>query len=97
MATIILNETSFALNTFNRNTNFSNDSINSYAYFSINYDNSAEALYELGESTITSIVIKNSMNETIYELNNINAKINSIDENLNGEEIYVNVNIQFNQ
>lgn len=94
MATIILNETPFTVFGFNRNTTFNDDSITSYAYFNIAYNNSAD-LFTLAENPITSLVIKNSNNEAIYTLSNINAVISNIDEILSNEDMVVNVNLQF--
>lgn len=97
MATIIINDSTFQLTGFNRSTAFTDDTISSYAYLSITYDNNASAaIHQIAEGAITSIVIKNSNNETIYTLSDINAKISNIDEILNGDVITVSVNLQFN-
>lgn len=95
MATIILNETPFTIYTFGRNTIYNDNTMYSSAYMSVAYNEASAALYTLAENHITSLVIKNSSNEVIYNLSNIDAIITNIDENLSEDSISVNVNLQF--
>lgn len=95
MATIVLNDTSFNLNSFGHNTVFGNETITSYAYFNMEYGNNYDTLYALAENPITSLSIKNSSDEVIYSLSDINALITNIDASLTGEFMTINVNLQF--
>jgi len=79
MNTIIFNDTaSFEVESYNKNTYFNGESITSNANCSVKISNMT-ALNTLAEDTITSIEIDHD-NESIYELANISAKIESINE-----------------
>jgi len=97
MYTIFLNETFFTINNFSRNTYFQDDgTFTSNGYFNLNNTNDVVAsLHALAQDSITSLVIKRGEN-TIYDAGEIDAKIQSIDENLNMDEVNINVNIKFN-
>lgn len=96
MYTLILNETNFQINSFGRNTYFQEDgsyTSNGYMNF-VNSNNLAATLHALAQEPITSLIIKLN-NEVVYNAGEINARIQSIDENLNGDTMNINLNIQF--
>lgn len=97
MAKIILNSTEFDFDGYNRNTYFSDDSINSTAYISnLRCQDLANVLTTLTEEPITSIEIEVD-DEPIYTLSNINARVSSMDESFNGvDKVNTNLNLQFN-
>ena len=105
MNTIKLNnEYEYEINNYSRNINFysitptlesqqATEGINSNAYFTITSKNVSD-LDDLSQETITSIEI--FYNETsIYKLENVNAKVESINENLNTDQMIINVNLKF--
>lgn len=98
MAKIILNNEEFNFLGYNRNTYFTGDSMSSTAYITtMSGDNLNSKLQSLAQDSIESIVIKMEDNTIIYSLDNINAKINSIDESYNGvDAVNTNLNLQFN-
>lgn len=99
MAKIILNNEEFDFQGYNRNTYFNGDSITSTGYVNgLTGTNLAQRLYALAEEPLTSIAIKKDDDTVIYTLANLNAKVNSIDENYNGiDAVLTNLNLQFNQ
>ena len=71
--------------------------MNSYIY--VNLTPSADILDKLqtlGFGTITDIELLRGNDENIYSISNIEGHITSIDESLQGNEIYINLNIQVN-
>lgn len=101
MNTLILNnltETPFVLKSYNRNTTFdlNNDyAMNSTAYFDI--DSSADVtavLQTIGQTGITSIEIQHDGN-SIYNLTDLTARISTINEYLQEDNININVSITF--
>ena len=94
MNTMILNDVSFPVAYFSRQTHFDGQALSSNAYINLTAPFDAQAIIALGQETITSLIIKHD-NETIYELNDIEARIVSFDENLNENTINANINIQF--
>ena len=97
MAKIILNNEEFDFSGYNRSIYFSDENMTSNGYISnLRGTNVANRLSDLAQETITSITIKKD-NDVIYELDNIDAKINTMDESYNGDDaVITNVNIQFN-
>lgn len=94
MAKIYLNNSYFTVNTFNRNTSFNGDGVTSYAYVNLGGDTSG--LHTLGNTEITSLLIKKDDGTTIYDAGEISAHISTIDESLTEDRMNVNVNLQFN-
>lgn len=94
MKQILLNNLQFNLISFNRNTNLNNENISSNAYFTL--VGNAGNVHSLWQTPITSLIIKNSDDEVIYDAGEIDAYLNSIDEVLNEETMNINVNILFN-
>lgn len=84
MYNIYLNNESFPIRNFNRNTYFGmeNGSINSNGY--VNFAEGADmgALHELAQSPIQSLTIKNENLDVIYNTTDTTITITSIDENL---------------
>ncbi len=97
MAKIILNNDEFDFLGYNRNIYLNGEDIVSTGYISsISGDNLDSKLNILMQETIESIIIKKD-NDIIYSINNLNAKIVSIDESYNGDDaINTNLNLQFN-
>lgn len=90
---LVLNGEEFGLKQYNRTTNFTDGTISSTAYAVLS-ETSAK-LEEIGATTITNLQIKRDDN-VIYSLNNINAQITNIYENLYQEGIEINLTINFN-
>ena len=97
MAKIILNNEEFDFSNFNRTTTFSEGSINSSGSIGgIQGTNVHTRLETLAQNPITSLSIKVGDNSIIYSLNDINARINNIEEYYDVlESINVGLNIQF--
>ena len=93
MNTIKFNNVEFEVENFYRNTNFSEDHIESNGNCSVKVD-SIDEIYELAESTITSIQILHD-GEVIYSLSDLNAKIANINESFTGARVSPNLSIQF--
>lgn len=92
MPTIILNSTTtLPITAFNRNTYFNGEALTGNAYFTVN--GSGESLYELINAEITSLQIKSSANVVIYDADPITAKIDSVNDSLNGEQMMASVNM----
>ena len=93
MNTIKFNNTTFEVFSYNKNTYFGGESINSNASCSIKVTDMA-TLNALTSVPITSLQIY--YNETlIYDLQDISAKIDSISEYLNTERMEISVNLTF--
>ena len=93
MNIIKFNNAEFEVESYYRNTNFSNDTIQSNGNCVIKTDDT-DLLYEVAESSITSIqIIKD--NEVIYNLTDITAHIENIGESFSGDRVYINVNFIF--
>lgn len=98
MAKIILNDKEFTFTTYNRNTSFFETGMSSSgSIYNLKSEDATSILEDLAETTITYLAIINN-EETIYELENINAKITSIDESYNEIDgiVIINVNLVFN-
>lgn len=93
MNTIKFNNKEFEVENFYRNTSFLDDHIESNGNCSVKAD-SIDELYELAESTITSIQILHD-GEVIYSLSDLNTKIANINESFTGDRVYTNISIQF--
>jgi len=94
MNTIKFNNTSFEVESYNKNTYFTGESVSSNASCTIK-TNDMTTVNALAEDPITSITITHD-EEVIYTLTNINAKIDSINEYLSGDRMNVNINLTFN-
>lgn len=85
----------FALNGYSRNTNFEGGNMNSYIYVNLTPSaNVLTKLQRLGVGTITDIELLRENDESIYSISEIEGHIGSIDESLQGDEIYINMNIR---
>ena len=94
MNVIKFNNTSFEVESYNKNTYFNGETVNSNANCTIKA-NDMTVVNALAEETITSIEIRHD-GEVIYTLSNINAKIESINEYLSGDRMNVSINLTFN-
>ena len=94
MNVIKLNNTEFPVTSYNKTTNFSNDTITSSAYAGIQVADMT-TLNALAETTITSIQIFHE-NTKIYDTGEIDAHIDSINESMGEDQMYVSVNLTFN-
>lgn len=93
MSTIIINDTEFEFENYNRNTTYTDKGIVSDAYIStIKNTNTLNDIQTLAQEQITSIKIKRD-GEIIYELADLNAMIQSIDESYDGTRVNFNVHI----
>ena len=93
MNVIVLNESEFTVTSYSKVTTFSDNTITSTGYIALQANN-MEALEALGETPITSIKIYHD-EALIYELENINAHIDLINETLGEDQVYINVNMTF--
>lgn len=93
MNTIKFNNEVFEVSSYTKNTTFSEDSISSNGYCELVSPNIAN-LMSIAQDPITSIRIYHD-NTQIYELENINAKIENINEYLSDDRISVNMNFIF--
>ena len=93
MNIIKLNDAEFQVESYNKTTTFSGENISSSAYCQVNTDN-INTLNELAADPITSIQILHD-GDLIYNLQNINAKIDNINESLSMDRIFINVNLTF--
>lgn len=95
MMTMILNGTArIPIQNYNRNIYIDNGQVHSGANFSCVGDNVVDALVRLAVSPITSIEILND-STSIYELDNLNAKLTNISENVYDGNINVSAQINF--
>lgn len=93
MNIIKLNNTEFQLQSYSRNTYFNEGGITSNASCNIKTPDTDD-LMALGEETITSIQIKVD-NNVIYELENITAKVDNINEYFDGQNMNFSINFMF--
>ena len=93
MTKIILNTTEFEIDSYGRNTYFNGETISSNANCSI-LNSDATELNELLGVAITTIQIYHD-NNLIYDLQDINARIESINEYLSGNRIGTSINLVF--
>ena len=98
MNTVIFNndtEHAFELSSYNRNTTFNGEQINSTAYMTLRADSSTiEYISSFIQTNITSIILTHD-SDVVYQLNNISARITSIDEYLNNDYVQMNINFIF--
>ena len=95
MNKIVLNTAEFEIDTFNKSTNYSEGNITSTGYMSVFTTNISE-LNTLAKETITSLKIYHD--ETlIYNLENINAHIDNINEFLSGDHMSINITMTFKE
>ena len=98
MTQITLNDASFALQSYSRNTNFNGDNIDSsgYLYLTMNSNDTA-ALYNVAKSMINTITIQDESNNIIYSIENAQARILNINESYNGGDntVTTSVNLHF--
>lgn len=93
MTVITLNNTEFEVESYSKNTYFTGESIMSNANCTVRVTN-VSALNDLIEEPITSIQIEYE-NEVIYTLDNINARIDNVNEYLSGDHISTIINMTF--
>lgn len=94
MAKLILNSTvEVEISAFNKSVSVYDNQVTSTAY--VRVENSAGDLETLLGTTITALVIKNSKNEVIYNLENITANISSLNITLSGDTIGTDLNLTF--
>ena len=94
MNTIKFNNSTYEVLGFNKNTYFNEGSINSNASCQIRTPN-VTSLYALADTGIQTIQIYHD-STLIYELENANGKLASIDEYLMDDHININVNLNLN-
>lgn len=93
MNTIKFNQAEFQVDSYNRSTYFSGNTMNSTASCTIVTSDIA-SLNAVAQTSITLLQIYH--NETlIYDLQNIQAHIDNINEYLNGESISISINLTF--
>ena len=95
MNTIKLNNVEFAVESYNKNTTFSGETVSSNGYISFAPIDNIDALNTLSQSAITSIQILHD-EKVIYDLQNINAHVDSMNEYLSGDRMTIGVNLTFN-
>ena len=98
MAKIVFNNNEqyvFNIMGYSRNINFNDNIVNSYVYLSLapNQENFSQ-LTVLGLNSITDIRILKDDDVEIHHISNITGHIESIDESLNEDSLYINVNIR---
>ena len=93
MNTIKLNNTEIPVTNYSKTTTFSEDTINSYAYTMVNASDMA-ALEALAATPITSLQIYHD-GTLVYDLGEINARIDSINDSLSDDRVYTNINMTF--
>lgn len=93
MNTIKLNNTTFTVESYNKNTVYDGTNITSNGYFNI-INPTISAVNALVSSPIESIQIHHD-GTLIYDLDNINARISSINEYLNNDRVDVGINLVF--
>ena len=94
MTTIRFNGIDFGLESYNKNTTFSNGAMNSLANCNIT-DNIDDLMY-IAAHEIRSIAILND-NVIIYNLSNTHAHIDNINEYLSDNKVIINVNMTFTE
>ena len=94
MTTIKFNNTEFEVEAYSRNTYFNGETIASSGSCTLKTNDIAE-LNTLMETTITFIQIKYD-DTVIYTLEDIDAKIDSINEYLTGDRISITISMTFN-
>ena len=92
MNTIKFNNAEFEVESYSKTTYF-NNALSSNASCSI-ITNDIDTLNALAIEPITSLQILHE-GEVIYNLHDINAKIDSINEYLNGNRMNINVSLNF--
>ena len=93
MNIIKLNTSEFEVDSYNKATYFNGETVTSNANFSINTNN-ISALNDLSDEVITVIQILHN-GEVIYNLTDINAKIENINEFLNVDKMNISVSLRF--
>ena len=93
MNKIKFNNYEFEIESYSKNTYFSNDTISSNANCSI-ITNDIDSLMTLAQNTITSLQIYHD-DSLIYNLQNIEAHIDNISETLNDDKINIYINLIF--
>lgn len=93
MNKIKFNNSEFEIESYSKNTYFSNDTINSNANCSI-ITNDIDSLMTVAQNIITSLQIYHD-DSLIYNLQNIEAHIDNISETLNDDKINIYINLIF--
>jgi hypothetical protein len=95
MNKIKFDNTEFEVLSYSKTTYFNSESINSNGSCSILTDNIG-TVNELAENPIDTIQIYHD-NELVYDLQDANAKIDSINEYFTGERMNISINFSFPQ
>ena len=93
MNKIKLNDLELEVDSYNKSTFFNGSGMSSSANITVRTSN-ITALNTLAENDITSIQIHTN-EELIYDLQNINAHIDSTNEYLNGDRMNITINLTF--
>lgn len=94
MATLKLNNTEFEISEFNRTTYYTSEELNSNANVIVE-NTTVSALETLAHVEITSLQIINN-GEVIYNLQNISATLDTINEYLKNGHMEISIGINFN-
>ena len=94
MSKIILNNEEFNLSSYNKNTYYTGEVISSTGSCQLT-DADIDTLNTMAQGKITSIQIVNDNNQTVYDLNDIDAKIDSINEYYSGMSMSITLNMTF--
>ena len=95
MNIIKLNNVEMEVESYNKNTYFSGTVVSSNGSCSVKTSN-VTVINQLAEDIIDTIQIYHD-NELVYDLQNANAKIDSINEYFTGERMNININFSFPQ
>ena len=94
MTKIKFNEVELGLESYNKNTTFSNGIMNSVA--SCTVTDNIDGLMDVAAEEITSVVITND-DAVIYSLTDTHAHIDNINEYLTDNRVIINVNMTFTE
>ena len=95
MNTIKLNNTTYEVLSFNRNTYFGGEEITSTASCQIKTTD-ISSVHALAQTTISTLQIYHD-NTLIYNLTGVNGKLNSMDEYLMNDQINITINLNLNE
>ena len=95
MNIIKLNNVELEVESYNKSTYFSGTTVTSNGNCAVKTSN-ATAINQLAADTINTIQIYHN-NELVYDLQNANAKIDTINEYFTGERMNIGINFSFPQ
>lgn len=93
MNTIKINNETFEVLSFSKNTTFNGDTITGSGSMSI-HTTDISKLQEIAQNTVNTIQIYHD-EDCIYDLADANGKIISIDEYLSDSVVNININLRF--